>query len=207
MGKRVLDENIVQKIKRLRQTGHSLSEIRKITGKGNSTVFKYIKDVNVLPEYLESLKIKQGGSKNRSNKNWEIAKNKADKLLPKIEKNQRLILLAALYWAEGRKVDFDIINSDPELLRVFIECLRDIGINTKDIKVSLRLYEDIDSIQARKYWRKTLKINDDQITGTNIIRGKKVGKLKYGMCRVRIVKGGDTFKLIMSLVNRIKELV
>lgn len=165
------------------------------------------KDVNVLPEYLESLKIKQGGSKNRSNKNWEIAKNKADKLLPKIEKNQRLILLAALYWAEGRKVDFDIINSDPELLRVFIECLRDIGINTKDIKVSLRLYEDIDSIQARKYWRKTLKINDDQITGTNIIRGKKVGKLKYGMCRVRIVKGGDTFKLIMSLVNRIKELV
>jgi len=207
MGKAVLDSTIIKKIVQLRRTGHSLPEIRRITGKGNATVFKYCKNVIVLQKYKAILKAKQGGSIRRKESNWKEAQEFSDAYLPSIENNHKMVILASLYWAEGRKLDFDLINSDPELIRVFINCLEQLGVTKDKLRFSLRLYCDIDKQKAIKFWKNTLKIHTSQIVSINIVKGKKEGKLKYGMCRVRIIKGGMYFKQIMSLIQRIKTLI
>ncbi len=207
MGKPVLDKTIIDKIVALRKNGHSLPEIRKITNKGNATVYKYCKDVEVLPEYQEELRSKQGGSKRKAGIEWGAAKDFAADSLLKSGKEQRLVILACLYWAEGRKADFDLINSDPELIRVFAECLKDLGVPKEDFRISIRVYADLDKEKAIDFWIKTLHIKKSQVVSVNTIAGKKEGKLKYGMCRLRIVKGGRYFKQIMSLIERIKDVI
>ena len=192
---------------RLRQTGHSLPEIQKATGRGSATVFKYIQNVKVLEEYKQILRAKQGGSKARADKGWKESVQKADGLLGTLTKRDKLIILTTLYWGEGTKRELNIINSDPELLRVFIECLLLIGVTRDMLRVTLRIFEDGSENEARKYWARALKIPENSILGVNILEGKKLGKLKYGMCRVRVTKGAPHFKLIMSMIELLKSKI
>ena len=97
-----------------------------------------------------------------------------------------------------------MINSDPNLVRVIVMCLKDLGIQQNELKISLRLFEDIDIKKAISFWSKTLYLPRGFITKIDIKKGKKVGKLRYGMCRVRVKKAGKNFKLIMSMIDLIK---
>lgn len=203
-GKPVTSEEIAR-IVRLRKTGHSLPEIRKILGRGSSTVFKYITGVKILPEYISELKLKQGGSRRRADQAWNKASIQArDILSSPLSKEERLCLLLGLYWGEGNKKELNLINSDPALIKVFIACLRDIGIRKSQIKIGLRLHDDIDRKAAVRFWSNFLSIEESRISGIEVIRGNKTGKLKYGICRVRVTKGSQYFKLLMSLIFRVK---
>jgi hypothetical protein len=197
----------IKKIKKLRETGHSLPEICRSLQRGSSIVHKFAKDVTVFPKYISVLRQKQGGSFNRSKKLWKTAENEAVTLLKKIDKRDKLLVLASLYWGEGTKNELNIINSDPKLIQVFISCLKEIGIKENDLRISLRLYNDININEAKKYWAKICKINIKNILSVNILRGKKTGKLPYGMCRIRVTKGGKSFKLIMSMIEFIKSQI
>lgn len=197
----------IEKIIALRQTGHSLPEICRELKRRNSTVHRFIKNVVVLPEYINLLKQKQGGSINRSKKLWKESELKAIKLLGKIKKRDKFFILAAIYWGEGTKKELSLINSDPALIRVFLSCLEEIGINKKDLRVSLRIYENIKIDEAKKYWASICGIRMENILNVNILKGKKLGKLPYGMCRIRISKSGPYFKLIMSMIKIIKSKI
>lgn len=203
-GRRITQKEI-NKIVRLRKTGHSLNEIRKIVERGSSTVVQYTKNVEVLPQYKESLKIKQGGSKFRSLKQWRKAEILADKITGKnISRKERILIAACLYWGEGTKRDFSISNTDPDLLKSFIICLKEMGVKKDELKVTVRIYEDLNRNSAVAYWAGIVGIPKKQILNVNVLRGKKSGKLKYGMCRVRIKKGGGYLKILQSLIKAIK---
>jgi hypothetical protein len=72
------------------------------------------------------------------------------------------------------------------------------------LKVSLRLFEDINKKKTIQFWQKILSLPKGSITKFDISKGKKKGKLKYGMCRIRVKKSGRHFKLIMSMIDLIK---
>ncbi len=180
----------IQKIEQLRKTGHSLPEICRVLKRRKSTVHGYAKDVVVLPEYINILRQKQGGSAARAEKFWNKARFNAKKLLRKIGKREKLFILAAIYWGEGAKKEFNLINSDPALIQVSLSCLREIGVKEKDLRITLRVYEGINIEDAKKYWSKICKVNSRNIKNVNVLEGNKIGKLPYGMCRIRITKGG-----------------
>lgn len=204
MGKQILFTEEINKIKNLRATGHTLFEIKSITKRANGTIWKYIEDVAVLPEYQDVWKSKRGGSKAKSDHNWKEAQTKASNLIKEIDSLGRMLVLSCLYWGEGNKKELNLINSDPSMVRVVLVCLKDLGIENSDLKISLRLFEDIDKEEAILFWTKTLSLPHGIIQKIDVIPGKKVGKLKYGMCRVRVKKGGKHFKLIMSMIDLIR---
>ena len=197
----------IREIKKLRETGHSLPEICRALNRRSSTVHRFAKNVVVLPEYVSILRQKQGGSINRSRKFWRIANNRAATLLKGVNGRDKLFILAALYWGEGTKKELNIINSDPKLMQVFISCLEEIGIERKDLRISLRIYENININEAKEYWAKICKVSKKNILNVNILNGKKIGKLPYGMCRVRVTKSAESFKLIMSMIEFIKSQI
>ncbi|MDE1940662.1 MAG: hypothetical protein KGI66_00915 [Patescibacteria group bacterium] len=203
-GTRLTKEEIELMIS-LRKTGHSLPEIYELTRRGYGTVYRCTKDIRVLPEYSERLKCKQGGSKTRADLKWKESKQDADLMLGNDSFEMRLCILACLYWGEGNKRELSLINSDPGLIKVFVECLINIGVPKEMIKVNLRLHKDVNRKKSIEFWKDLLSVKKSVIGHIEIIRGKKKGKLKYGMCRIRVAKSAPYFKLILSSIEVIKE--
>ena len=190
----------------LRRGGHSLPEIMRATQRGSSTVFAHVKNVQVLQANIQSLKLKQGGSRERSQKAWAEASTRAKEILgTSLSEDQRLFLLLGIYWGEGNKKELNLINSDPGLIKTFISCLKDIGVENDELKISLRIYEDIDRRKSIRFWSDFLSIDQGRITSVEVLRGRKSGKLEHGMCRVRVAKSATYFKLLTSLIREVKK--
>lgn len=202
-GKRITKVEI-KKIVELRKTGHSLPEIMAVVNRGSSTVFKYARNVNVDFPYRALLRIKQGGSRKRSEKQWMLANEKARALIgDSLDSKSKMLIAASLYWGEGAKKDFSLTNSDPRLIKIFTNFLRDFGVTRDQLRITLRVYEDLSKNKAIKFWSKLIGVPEGQILNVNVLRGKKMGKLKHGMCRIRVTKGGRYLKLIKSIIELI----
>lgn len=204
---KLIPKEKINKIIFLRRHGYSISEIYKNVKVGYGTICRYIKGVEILPEYKEIWLSKRNGSLKRKKIEEEKAWKKALKELTSLSKKEKLILLSALYWAEGNKKDFIITNTDSDLISIFVKGLIDIfKIKKSDIKISIRIFEDLDKETCLNYWSKVTNIKKDDFLKTTILKGKKKGKLNYGMCRVRVRKGGFLLKYILACKDRIKEL-
>lgn len=206
VSKRISPEKIIL-IKNLRSRGWSLPEIHKKTGVSYGSVFRHIQNVQVLPKYKDSWYGKRGGSRKRKQKLEMAAHDRAQDLVSSMSEKEKAIFLAALYWGEGGKTDFNFTNSDPEMVRVFVNGLRDIfGISQDEIRASIRIYEDLDSRTVLNYWSKITGIPVNEFINVDILKGKKLGKLKYGLCRIRIKKGGNMLKYLLAINRRVAEL-
>lgn len=186
---RLVSSEVRMQIKSLRETGHSIPEIHRLTGKSKSTVSRLTQGVKILPAYENVLRIKQGGAKKRA----QLLRSKIEKevctVIQPLSERDLLLLLIGLYWGEGTKRDFGIINSDPYLILAFINCLQSIGVAKERLSMSLRIHSDISPELAKQFWSEITGISKNSISRMEIVDGKKKGKLKYGMCRIRVRSG------------------
>lgn len=187
----------------LRLSGMSIPEICRKTGVPKTTVQRHIKGTEVPPEFLKRLKEKQGGARKRAQGLRENCLEEASEFLGALSKRDYLILLVGLYWGEGTKRDFSIINSDPKLLQVFMLCLRAANIGLERITLSLRLHSDISIKESKRFWSNTLGVPIERIGRIEVIEGKKKGKLVHGMCRIRVLSGIRERLLIQSTITLI----
>lgn len=207
MSKPRLPEEKIKTIIQLRKNGHSYNEIKKITRCGYGTIFRYCKNVSLSKKSKEKIDSKQGGSKERSKRNWEKSKKEAKKLLGDLNFKNKLYLLAGIYWGEGTKKELNIMNGDPNLLKVFLSCIKDLGVLEKDIIISLRIFGSEKKTTSINYWSKGLGIKKELIKIGEVVPGSDSNKLPNGMCRIRVKKGGRYFKLIMSMIQYITEVI
>lgn len=204
---KLLSKETIEKIKLLRQKGYSLPEIKKEVKASHGSVFRHIKGVKILPEYWKEWHGKQGGSIKRMKVRERLAQEKAEKSVLSLSNKEKIIFLTALYWGEGSKSDFSLTNTDADLIRVFIRGLQEIFNISKDrLRISIRIYEDLNKRECLKYWSKITGVPAEKFVSVNILKGNKKGKLPYGMCRLRILKGGDMLKYIKALKNKIIDL-
>lgn len=194
----------INEIQELRRIGHSLPEIKRTVGRGSGTIFRYARSIPVDSEFVEILRSKQGGSRMRSKLEWDKAKAKSSRLIGKLTSRDKILILAALYWGEGTKRELNIINGDATLLRVFVSCLTELDISKKDLRISLRLFEDINEHKAKVFWAQELDVSRRAIYVSEFLKGKKEGKFPFGMCRIRLRRSGSYFKLIISMIESIK---
>jgi len=205
MGKPVLEKSKIKKIIELRKQGFSFPEIKRKVGCGYSTVARYAADVKVTGKYLQILKAKQKQSLYKSQKEWKLARSQAEKLLKNITTREKLFMLLALYWGEGTKAELNIMNGDPNLLRVFLCCLREIGIKDNELVFGLRIFSNSKSEDCLKYWSKGLNMPKARLKVGEVINGSDSKRLPFGMCRVRVIKGAKYFKLIMSMIEYVSQ--
>ncbi|MGC9611134.1 MAG: hypothetical protein ABSE68_02875 [Minisyncoccia bacterium] len=203
-----LDKKLVQKIKFLRTRGRSIPEISRELMISKSTALRYSNEVSILPAYKKRWLDRWNSSKVKSQKHTEEARKDAEIKLPNLTNKDLIVILSSLYWAEGNKKDLVLTNTDPEMIKTFLYTLRKIyGIPNDSLKVSLRIYEDLDKKQCLRFWSKITGIMLDNKTTVSVLSGHKNGKLSYGMCRVRVKKGGRLLKEILSIINRINLLI
>lgn len=203
MGYKWLSDGEKQNIVLMRQRGLSLREISRDSCRSKATIAGLVRGVRVLPEYLDLWNQKRGGSKARATKRWELAEKHAINLLSDPATHDALIICSCLYWAEGNKKDFVLTNTDPEMVRVFVRYLVRLGLDKSRLRINIRVYQDINQESAGNYWAGIVGIPSKQIGNFNVLEGKKAGKLEFGMCRLRLTRGEDYFKLLLSTVKLI----
>lgn len=97
-----------------------------------------------------------------------------------------------LYWGEGTKANKTSVrlgNSDPFLIKNFIDFLVGFcGINKKDLRFGLQLFNDISPEEALDFWQKQLKVPKDRFQKVVITPSRGLGtyrkKVKYGVLTV-----------------------
>ncbi len=197
-----------QRIKNLRQRGRSIPEISRALHIPPSTVLRHTKGVKILPQYIQRWQNRRNTSKILSERNWNIARQRAKCRIDSISDKELALIGACLYWAEGTKRDLSLSNTDPLLIRIFLSVLRRIfNIQDGDIKISVRIYEDLNKRACLQFWSKTTGISLGKHTSVNVLRGRKKGKLKYGMCRIRVRKGGLLHKELSAIIEQINHLI
>jgi len=189
----------INKIQVLRSKGYSLPEIKKITSISYGSIFRYIRGIAINPEFKTLWQGKRGGSIKRKLIAEKKALEKANQIGLSLSEKEKILILAALYWGEGSKQDFGLSNSDPELIRVFIDGLINVfHIPLERIRVSVRIYEDLDRDTCLAFWSSITHKSSKEMQ-TDILHGRKTGKLPYGMCRVRLLKGGNELKYLKAV--------
>lgn len=203
MAKKISPE-IVRKIQEFRKRGWTVPELSRKFNVGRTTVGRYVRDIDILPEYEDLWLEKRKGSIRRKEKAEKEASLKANLLVENLSDKEKMLILSSLYWAEGAKVDSNLTNTDPELIRIFVKGLNDVvKIENDRIKLNIRIYEDMDKEKCINYWLKKTDLKRENLSSVNILSGKKNGKLEYGMCRVRIKKGGDVLKYFVAIRNAV----
>lgn len=192
-----------RKLVLLRKQGKSIPEISRETGVAKTTVLRHIRGVDVPEEFRALLREKQGGSKDRAKAMRENMALKADAFLGKISDRDFLFLLIGLYWGEGTKGDFAVINSDPVLIQTFMYCLEILGITKERVSLTIRVHRETSIPQAKKFWAGVTGISEKLITQVEVIEGKKKGKLVNGMCRLRVRSGVRDRVFIQSAITSI----
>lgn len=98
---------------------------------------------------------------------------------PKTMKEAQLFGMGlGLYWGEGTKASKNAVrlgNSDPALIREFMSFLTLMcGVDKRDMKFELQIFEDLNKAKVEALWVKTLDINRNQMYKTRVTstRGK-----------------------------------
>ncbi|MEY4722520.1 MAG: hypothetical protein RLZZ324_33 [Candidatus Parcubacteria bacterium] len=117
-----------------------------------------------------------------------------------------------LWWAEGTKArrdlrwkntwmyHVDFTNTDPEMVRLFVEFLRkDIGIDERRLKLQLQIHLGDVQEELELFWSNITDIPRERFYKTIVrARGNKVGKTK-GTCKVRYCDKKTYIKLRAKL--------
>ena len=200
-----LTKKEIQKIIYLRKRGNTLGEIMSVFPNSRSTIYRYIKDVAPYKKFENLLSGKIHGTKNKSLKEMSEARKIIDKKIGLLSKRDLILIAGMIYWGEGnKKYELNLINSDPFMVDVFMKGLLALGLEKKRVRISLRLYNDIDESFATNFWLKHLGLNKEQLISIEWVEGKKKGKLPYGMCRLRVEKGSLYFKQLISIIDHVK---
>lgn len=195
-----LSKESIEKIKFLRSQGQSVPEISSSLNIPKTTVFYHSQGVQILPEFISSWAGKRGGSRKKKLQLEAAAFGEGKKLVGNLSQKEKLLFLSALYWAEGSKKDFGLSNTDPELIKVYVDGLRQVlGVQDHQLRVSVRIYEDLNREKCLSFWSGIVGIPAENFVNVNVLSGKKKGKLEYGMCRIRVTKGGDLLKKVIGI--------
>ena len=200
----MLHKTIIKRIFQLRKRGYSIPEISLILKISRGTASRYARKVQIREKFMERWLKRRNASKIISQRHWNIAREKTKSFIGSFSKRELALVGAALYWGEGAKKDLSLTNSDPRMIRVFIRILQKVfGITRGEMKVTLRLYEDLDKTSCLRFWSDTTGIKLEENTVVHVLKGHKSGKLKYGMCRLRVKKGGLLLKQIFAIIDGI----
>ena len=140
----------------------------------------------------------------------------------KFSKRDLLTLGISLYWAEGYKRPIvkngreatyhpiSLTNSDPRLLKAFIEFLTKVcNVPLEAIKTNVRIFQHLNEKEVLSYWNKTLGVLPENFTKTYVgISRSSMGKrpynrLPYGVVQIR-VSNTPLFHRIMGWIEGLK---
>ena len=196
-----------EKAQELRLNGLSFKQIAQTLDVSKSSVSAWVRNVAVPKEAFSNINEQRRLGREQSRKtrlsniakiNDEINARCREEIIP-LSNRDLWIAGVMLYAGEGFKSSsvsnqrVEIVNSNPEILRIFINFLIKVCLVSKEkIRVRLMLYEDISPEEAREFWSSELGIATNQFCKPFIKRSyrdvpyRHLRRSKYGTAHVNL---------------------
>lgn len=202
----------------LRKNGHSYSMIKSELGISKSTLSGWLKDLPLSDKRISEL---QSNSQIRIEKNRLTKQRKKDnrrkdvyaRVSYDIENSVDPQLLAGfyLYWGEGTKTsEYTVVltNTDPAIIKCYVEWLCRFGISKDCLKLKLHLYIDQNESDLKKFWSKITGIpisnyNKSYLKESSVKNKTYKGMFTYGTCSV-IYHERDTYEYILEGIRYLR---
>jgi transcriptional regulator with XRE-family HTH domain len=204
-----------EKAIKLRLEGWSHSQIKKEIKVSKSTLSKWLHDFPLSEERIRALRDNSQIRIEKCRTTKEFNKKKRlDKIYLDVEKeigelSEREIKLCGifLYWGEGTKVasgSVVISNTDPAMVKFFLNFLLSIPISKERIFVRLQLYKDMDIEKEIRFWSDLLDIPNKNfkkpyIKKSNFIDITYKSGFGHGTCSLMIYDMNLYNKIILSI--------
>jgi transcriptional regulator with XRE-family HTH domain len=199
--------------------GRSVKEIAGLLGVARSTASAWVRDIELSPEQRDALadRVSKGQfAGSASNARLALARWHEAQDIGRARARDckwRYVAGCMLCWAEGSRSRHAVqfTNSDPDMMRFFIEFLRDdCDVPSEKFRVACNLFADHDERRQmiEDFWLELLGLPRAALTKTMVNRyskwsaKKRKNKLPYGTCRLTV---HDT-RLAHILYGSIQEL-
>lgn len=224
MNSKLLEKN---KAIELRRDGKTYNEILKEVNVSKSTLSLWLRSVFLSKPQDQKLTDKKLASQKRGGeKRREIRIKETDQIniqcskdITNINYRELFLIGIALYWAEGAKKTkdkvgtmIDFANSDPEMVKLFIQWLLVIvKVKKEDIRIRLHIHDLYSEreFQIKEYWSNTINVPLDNFTSTNFkkhnpkTKRSNVGKDYVGLVSVRVKRSTQLNRRILGWIYAI----
>lgn len=190
-----------QKALTLRKEGKSYSEIKTLLGISKSTLSGWLADYPLSSERIKELRdfsprrieSFRNTMRRKREKRSEEVYSVVKKNIGKISDREALIGGMFLYWGEGGKTarsTVSLSNTDPAMLRFYMRWLVLLGVKTKDLRVKLHIYADMDERDSMRFWAKELGLPISNFTKPYVKKSNLIGLtykngFGHGTCMIR----------------------
>lgn len=143
----------------------------------------------------------------------ELAYERARVDIGTITEREFFIAGLYLYWGEGTKTSHhstNLANTDPAMIRAFLDWLDVVGIPRTLVRVKLHLYKDMDAEKEIRYWCKETGLSRKNFRPP-YIKKSNLSDITYkngyghGTCNV-VFENARVWEYINMALKRIKEL-
>ena len=204
---------------RMRKEGASYSQIKEQLKVSKSSLSSWLHDMPLPEKRLRELRdwnavrierfrdTMRGKRENR----WTKVRERAAKDIGSLSKREFLIAGLFLYWGEGAKTSVastSLSNTDPAMIRFFIQWLELLGVPKNRLRVYVHLYSDMDIKQELRYWSKTLDLPLSSFRKPYIKTSNRSGlsysqKFTHGTCNV-IYGNRDVSEYVLMALDYIR---
>lgn len=151
----------------LRMQGWSYAQIQAELGIAKSTLSGWLSDVALSDEQRAGLAQRgRDGARSRAVairagrlRRTEVLQAEAAAEIGPLTERELFLLGVVAYWCEGSKekpwrptTRVKFINSDPGLIRLFLEWLRVVGVDRDRLQFALSIHETADVAAAQQFW-------------------------------------------------------
>lgn len=151
----------------MRKEGRSYREIRNVVGVSKSTLSLWLRDIPLTDEQQRALALRspQGASSRARAVRASAAQRRARiqsearAQIAELSESELFVAGVVAYWAEGTKnkpwgrgQSVKFMNSDPELIRLFLAWLRLIGVSGDRLIFRIHIHESADASEALAFW-------------------------------------------------------
>jgi hypothetical protein len=129
----------------------------------------------------------------------------------RLTKRETILAGMFLYWGEGTKTadcTTSLTNTDPSIVRFYVEWLEAFGISRELLRVKLHLYADQNVKSVTKYWAEILQIplsnfNKPYIKKSHLSGKTYKGMFSYGTCVVSF-HDRDMYEYVMEGIRYLR---
>lgn len=168
-----------QKAIAMRKRGMSYNQIKEKLGISKSTLSGWLYNMPLSEKRIRELqadspiRIERYRNTMRAKKEARLKEvyEKVSKDIGNLSKRDLFIAGLFLYWGEGAKSTSSstiLTNTNPAMLKFFLNWLKLFGVERKSLRVKLHLYSDMNIKKGIDFWSKELKIPKSQFRKTYI---------------------------------------
>ncbi|QNE76890.1 hypothetical protein F0344_21760 [Streptomyces finlayi] len=207
-------DDLREQARELRLQGMTYDQIQVELGCSKSSVSLWVRDLpKPAPRTREAASAiaKKGWAATLERREVERKQTQeaARKETAPLSDRELFLLGVGLYWAEGtkskphrRQERVSFINSDPDMIGVYLAWLRLLGVTTERLRFHVHIHESADAAEAERFWREFVHADSSRFGKTSLkthnpkTNRKNVGENYRGCLVIHVLQSADLYRRI-----------